>query len=289
MVFISCHLFSVQSNFYHPASHRSNNQIIEYNVLGERCSGTSFVTALLKANFPTIKHSQRFAHKHFFPWFDLTEENELVLSPWRVDEDAFLKDSDINLFVLVVRNHQDWLRSFFLQPFYVPTANKKDGFLHFIKSEWGIDLSILSIDYHKNDRPEGWSFIWPYQLSSQYYDYNVYSDRHFKNIFELRSYKMRNYLQIGFKVKNFILLRYEDVRQDPEGCVQYISTFYNIPRCNPFVPIVKYKGVENIKYEKKTYFSIPVYTQRYIQKHLDCLIEKKLGYTDHSLLIFSEQ
>ena len=274
-----------QANFYHPYTHRSENLITEFNILGERCSGTSFVDALLNANFPTVKRSQRFAHKHFFPWFDLPERNECVLSPWRVDEEAFLKDSENSLFVFVVRNHEDWVRSFFLQPFYVPHVNMKHGFLHFLKSEWTINLTILACDYYKENRPEGWSFTWPYALDTQYYDYNVYLGRNFTNIFELRYYKTLNYLQIGSKVKNFIFLRYEDVREDPEGCVNFISEFYGVPRCALFAPILQYKGVDSspVLFTEKAYEPLPAYIQVFIQRHINYDIEKELGYTSTKL------
>ena len=225
--------------FNHPKNHRSETLVNEYNTLGERCSGTSFVDALIKANFTTVKRSQRFAHKHFFPWFDLPESREFVLPPWKIDENAFLQDSDNNFFVLVVRNHEDWLRSFYFQPFYVPNINKNNGFLHFIANDWKIDLQILARDYYRTLLPEGWTFKWPYELENGYYDSNVYQRRDFKNIFELRSYKMRNYLQIGSKVQNFIVLKYEDVREDPEGCINFISEYFCIPKCEPFVPVIK--------------------------------------------------
>ncbi len=265
--------------FLHPATHRSENTITEFNTLGERCSGTSFVDALLRANFPTIKRSQRFAHKHFFPWFDLTNTHEQVLDPWKIDEKEFLSDSETNLFVFVIRNHQDWLRSFFLQPFYIPPSHLKHGFLHFINCEWEIDLKVLSRDYYKTNLPEGWTFAWPYELSSQYYDSNVYTGKPFANILELRSYKTRNYLQIGSLVKNFILLRYEDVRLDPEGCINFISEFFEIPKRVPFAPILKYKGVESFEvYQQKNYTPLPSYIEVFIEKYHDCELERQLGF-----------
>lgn len=240
----------------------------------------------MRENFTTLLRAQKFAHKHFFPWFDLPESGEYVQSPWKIDEETFLKNSDDILFIFVVRMHEDWLRSFFLEPNYVPKSIKNNSFFHFIHSEWKIDIPVLAGDYYKKDLPKGWTFTWPYPLSDEYYDSNVYAGRHFKNILELRSYKIRNYLQIGSKVKNFVVLRYEDVRDDPEGCVKYISALYGTPHEDSFIPILKHRGINesSVIYKRETLFFIPFYAQVYIEKNLDWEIEKKLGYSNHYLI-----
>lgn len=272
-------LAAAAAPFDHPANHRGTSEITEFNTLGERCSGTSFVDALIRANFPSTKRRQRFAHKHFFPWFDLSDRNEQVMSPWRVDEERFLEGSENNLFVLVVRNCEDWIRSFFLQPFYVPKQNRSRGLLHFINSKWAIDLPVLATDYYKKVLPDGWTFSWPYALDDHYYDFNVYAGRPFANIFELRSYKARNYLQIGSKAEHFVLLRYEDVREDPEGCVNYLSEYYGMAKRIPFAPVLEYKGVKAMgPYEKKEYPPLPDYIQIFMQKYWERDLEERLGF-----------
>lgn len=87
-------------------------------------------------------------------------------------------------------------------------------------------------------------------------------------------------------MKNFVVLRYEDVRDDPEGCIKYISALYSIPHEDPFMPILKHRGINesSVIYKRETLFFIPFYAQVYIEKNLDWETEKRLGYSNHYLI-----
>jgi hypothetical protein len=80
-------------------------------------------------------------------------------------------------------------------------------------------------------------------------------------------------------VKNFILVRYEDLRDNYDIVLNFLKNKFDLKRKNEieYIKILKYKGKQQNLYEKK-----PVtLTQNIIdliKKHIDIEQEKVLGY-----------
>lgn len=52
------------NQFNNKYNHYSNDQIKRFKICGERCSGTTFLTRLIKTNFPGLVEEFGYGHKH---------------------------------------------------------------------------------------------------------------------------------------------------------------------------------------------------------------------------------
>jgi hypothetical protein len=191
-----------------------------FSILGERCSGTTFVEYALLRNFK-LQH-RKFQGKHFF---GNNDDGLLNMDP----------EVDDTLFVYVVRNPIDWIDSFFKRLHHVPPENKRNLY-SFINNEF---YSI---------HEEG-DLINTEMLK----DRNIYTGERYKDIFELRKIK-NDYIMNTFsrKVKNLLILKYEDLRDNYENTLDIIKNKYLLETWNPiYVKIEKYKGTYTALYYKK--------------------------------------
>lgn len=220
-------------------NHFGGKKIERLKICGERCSGTNFVMYLLHANFPDVEQTAllEFGQKHFLWWFgtslDKQKLEKLKYAPNAVD----LSDSQNNLFVVVVRDPYDWLRSFYLCPRCVHRSIYEHGFFHFVSSEWKLTDVYHSLDgqYDEID------------------NYNPWEGRPFINVLEMRKYKLINYLTMSHLVDNYLIVRYEEVDRNPKGFIKYVSDYYNLVKRDVFIPIDTLKG-SHISYVKKSIF-----------------------------------
>ena len=110
-LFLFINLYSV--DFSNEFNHHYSTEIKSFKILGERCSGTNFILQLIYKNildFPEV-FLFHFGHKHFLPWFDFPTDHQKLqaLSYSNCD----LTDSDECLFIFIIRDPYDWIRSFF--------------------------------------------------------------------------------------------------------------------------------------------------------------------------------
>ncbi len=179
-----------------------------------------------------------------------------------------LEEENHCLFLVVVRNPLDWLRSFYLQPHHVDRSVSKQGFSHFLRAEW---------------KPV------PLPTGGPAHDtINPYTMQPFRNVLELRAYKHRNYLALSSKVGNYCIVRYEDISDDPEGFVEYLSNFFDLRPQDEFIPVLDYKGSNTKVYVEKEYFPIAYEDYRFISNYLDSYWEEQVGYSPLSSLAPTE-
>jgi len=250
------------SLFENEYNHFSGNQLKRFKVCGERCSGTNYIMHLLHANFPELKHTQQleFGHKHFLWWFGCTDFKKLIPLKYKINAVDMSGSSDC-LFVGIVRNSYDWLRSFYTIPWEVHRNLCNRGFSHFLKSEWRCRSAhhIFEGSYSEID------------------NFNPWSNRPFKNILELRKYKIKNYLTLGKIVKNFIFVRYEDVRDHPQAFIKFVNKKYRLKNKKKFIPITTHKGT-HVPYAPKKYFAFSQEDLKFISENIDCEMERAAGY-----------
>lgn len=255
--------FKIYGSLFDNEFNHYSSPISKLKVCGERCSGTNYIYYLLHANFPTLEKSQllEYGQKHFLWWVGIPyDANKLRHLKYGL-EACYLTDSDHCLFVVVVRNPYDWLRSFFLEHFHVHKDLLGKGFFHFITSEWKLEEA-----YH--------------ELDGQYSEIdniNPITKNHFKNVLELRSIKNANYIKFGMLVKNFLLVKYEDVVENPELLLNFVSEYYQLNKTQEYHPILNLKG-SHVPYYKKAYFIINQDELVHINQSLDWEMERKLGY-----------
>lgn len=168
----------------------------KYTIYGERCSGTNYLENIININFD-VNITWEYGWKHFFGF-----------------QDNKLKNSDDTLFICIVRNLPDWINSFYRQMHHLPLKYKnniseKEKLNKFLNDEfWSFN------DNNKNRNTN-------YEIME---DRNIYTGKRYKNIYELRSIKIKWMLEdLPNKVKNYIFIRYEDLINDFENTLLKIK------------------------------------------------------------------
>jgi hypothetical protein len=215
-----------------------------FSILGERCSGTIFTEHAISRNFKLeyrdLKTKHTFGH------------TESIFN---------IEDIDDILFIFVVRNPVDWIDSFFKRLHHVPPENKES--IHsFINNEF---YSIHELGSLIN--------------TEIMEDRNINTGERYKNIFELRKVK-NEYLLNVFKnrVKNFAMLRYEDLRDNYENTLDKLKDEFCLEKTNiEYETIIRYKGTYTALYFKKPIL-LPNEVIEEIKSRVDVDQEKELGY-----------
>ncbi|NGX39612.1 MAG: hypothetical protein KR126chlam1_00945 [Chlamydiae bacterium] len=255
------------NEFEHVLNHSSGRKISKIQICGERCSGTNFIEYLLLKNIHNISSTMEFGQKHFLWWYgapiDQKRLENFVYSSY-VSDPYNLTNSEDCLFVVVIRDPYDWLRSFFAQPWHVHRSLLNKGFFHFIRKTWkpADDISITQFK-HIDVVIDG---------------VNPWSGLLFSNVLELRRWKNLNYLKLGTLVDNYVIAKYEDIKNDPEGFVDFVAANYNIEKPDTFFPIKKFKGSAWKKYKEKQYPQISKTDIEFINANIDWDIEGVFGY-----------
>lgn len=161
--------------------------IKKYTIYGERCSGTNYLMNIMDLNFD-VQITWDYGWKHFFGF-----------------QDKLLQTSDDTLFICIVRNPVDWINSFYREKHHLPlkyntTLDDETKLYEFLNAEfWSFDDSNKKYDTSKEIMA----------------DRHIYTKERYKNIFELRHIKLKWLLtELPNKVKNYILIRYEDLIND---------------------------------------------------------------------------
>lgn len=265
---------ALAADFTNPYNHAKKGALERLKVCGERCSGTNYVMYLLHKNFPTLAPTglREFGHKHYLWWLGTEISQKKLQKLGYTLDDITLSNAANCLFVVVVRDPYDWLRSFYLKPYDVHKSVCKKDFHHFVTSRW--------------------------KLTSRYPEdsgkYNIIDNRNpqtqkpFENVLQLRKAKIQNYLQLGARVDNFLFVRYEDVRDNPQGFVDFVATYFSMTKTDTFDPV-------NIVFDtsippnlpqpectapfvQKTYFPIQTPTLEFINRKMDWKLETLIGY-----------
>lgn len=199
-----------------------------YTIYGERCSGTNYLETVISENF-NCNVTWNYGWKHFFGFCN----NE------------YLKNADDVLFVCIVRNPVDWVNSFFREKHHLPLKYKTD----------------LSEEEKLNEflNCEFWSFNDCLTNSIEHngelmYDRNIYTGERYKNIFELRHVKLKYMLDdLPNKVKNYIFIKYEDLRDNFEETIEKLRNKGLEVKNNINYPVNVsfYKKNRQVEYKKK--------------------------------------
>jgi hypothetical protein len=205
--------------------------ILNYTIFGERHSGTNLVKNLHNHYFD-IKLTWEFGWKH---WIGFTPKKTIV-------------DSENTLFVCVVRNPYDWLMALYKNPYHMPVKNYK---------------CINNFFYNE------WYSIYDFLEGEIYEDRNYITNLRYKNIFELRKYKI-NYLRqtVPFLANNYILIRYEDLLKNHYSIIKTISSVFDLK--------IKSHTQYNV-YSKKAYHLSQDILGK-INFNIDWSTEKTIGY-----------
>lgn len=259
ILFMCQWILCIGSDFDNEFNHYSGNPIEQLKICGERCSGTNYVRFLLHANFPHVVAAPwiESGHKHWLWWFGRPLDEEKLQKLRYSPKAVTLSDSENCLFVIVVRSPYDWVRSFYQIPHSVHPDLLGKGFFHFLSSEW------------KASRFEG--------LYEEIDNCNPWTGQPFPNVLRLRKYKIQNYLFASTLVDNYLFVRYEDVRDNPEAFISFVADYYNLKKSERFCTIDNHLGTGRPFVEPK-YTVIHPEELEFINDQLDWLLEGAVGY-----------
>ena len=155
--------------------------ITKVKIFGERCSGTNYLTNLIKENFKVqiIEDKNIYGQKHFFGFHNL-------------------ENSDNTLFICIIRDYHSWLNSLWKEKWHI-SQKQRQSISHF--------LNVQHWSYY--DKKEYSILKYGKEIME---DRNIYTKERYKNIFELRYMKIK-WMQetLPTLVKHSILIRYEDL------------------------------------------------------------------------------
>jgi len=214
----------------------NSHNITNFTVLGERTSGTKYLVDVIKSSF-NLPITWNYGWKHFF-------------------EPKKYQNTDETLFIGIVRDPMQWLGSFFAKPYHVPPVNK-GNWTNFLTNEW------WSIYDERNHGPARGSEIM--------LDRNIHTGERYKNIFEMRATKNKFLLDDMPKlVKYYILIRYEDLLENPNEILEKISKLINKP-----VNVKNITTSNNFRPNKRI---IPEAALAIVNTYLNKEIESRLQY-----------
>lgn len=170
--------------------------IYKITIYGERCSGTTYLQNLMLLNF-NVTLTWEYGWKHFFGF-----QNEL------------LKNSDDTLFICIVRHPINWINSFYRSLHHSPLKYSQlcesDKIYSLLNNEfWSVNDNNPNNahDYHEIME-----------------DRHIYTGNRYNNVFEMRHTKMQFLLEdLPTKVKNYIVVRYEDLLDDLENVMTQLK------------------------------------------------------------------
>lgn len=202
-----------------------------FKIYGERCSGTNFLEHAIKKNFNLKYIPKKFGNKHFFGFNNF-------------------EDSDDVLFIGIVRNPYKWINSLYKNPWHINYETCKN-INNFLNREF--------YSYYPNNKRSNRCLEINYLTKSQLEssnkeilnDRHIYTKKRYKNIFELREVKIKFLLyEMPNKVKNYIFIKYEDLRDNYQDTLIKISNKFNLKINSNIVNINNYKGRSN-KFKEK--------------------------------------
>lgn len=218
--------------------------VLYFTIMGERCSGTNFLENAIEKNFE-IKLVWHYGYKHFFGFYNYDNKNPII------------DDDDEVLFLGITREPISWIDSLYDKKHHIPD-NNISNINNFLNNEF------YSIDDEKNEIMQ---------------DRNYKNGERYKNIFEMRKCKNNYLINHNKRVKNYLLIRYEDLKNNYEVILKFIEDKYKLKRKNKnYVKISSYKGHGGKEYQEKK-ITLDKSSIKHIKNNLNYTQEKILGYS----------
>lgn len=238
---------------------RVESEIKSAMVFGERNSGTNFVDALLRQNIPALANMPNdritergfpYGWKHGFP--------QMISAP------------KSTLAIAVFRHPEAWLGSTHKRPWHAIASLRNLSISEFIRAEW------ISVVNEKNFGVEPGDTRW---LTEMQWERHPLTGERFSNICELRKAKNQGFLSLRKRFANYVFVRYEDVAEDPEKFIYFVSAGFKLGRKRKFVPVEHSRGRPTEgTFVPKTYDPLTDADIEFIWNTLDADQENAMGY-----------
>lgn len=228
-------------------------------VFGERNSGTNHAMELVRRNFPAFADSPgdrigpsgfRYGWKHAFP--------QMLAAPVTT------------LAIGVFREPEAWLRSMHRRPWHADPQLRILPFQAFLRAQWLSRADEPNFGLGEDDPVLGAELQW---------DRHPLTGERFANICALRTAKNAGFLSLPHRFGNCILVRHEDVAEDPEGFLQAISERFGVPRGPDFEPVAARRGRQSEgPFAAGEYEPLDAADRDFLWGQLDPQQEATLGY-----------
>jgi hypothetical protein len=207
-----------------------------FTILGERCSGTNYLQNLLEKNF-NIPYTKEFGDKHF-----------------RIFNQSNYIDSDSCLFVGIIRDAHSWVNSLYETPWHIAPKCLVSKF-DFLNTEFYSCNPVII-----NDKQYHFTIDLETRLpisdvgNRNIHDLNMFTNKKFKNIFECRNIKTKYLIELmQFKVKNYILITYDQIKNNPSEALMCIKEMFNLNFKNSDIKTYKFYKNTKEKFRQKKY------------------------------------
>lgn len=204
--------------------------INQYTIYGERHSGTNFLQNFIDQSF-RLSFTSEYGHKHFFTPFHLESAN----------------NKDNTGFFCIVRNPYDWLVAMYKRPHHCAFSYK--SLIEFITQQWWSREEFLGPEIYE--------------------DRNWNSGERYKNIFELRTNKLKYINEL--KMYNKYIIQFENF-------LNLKTTFYVKQNIVAHFRIPSYEHKIIFKPQKNHFLSLNNDTFAYINDNIDWTTEQNFGY-----------
>ena len=240
----------------------NSQKIRDFQVFGERRSGTNYLSALLSKNL-AITEVTHYGWKHGVPSMPAISPNSLI--------------------VLITRNPMEWAKSFYVNPFDSTDAFRGNlSFEDFVEMEWA-STALPSAQgwekwgHQKIPNTRGQSLLW---------DHHPMTGKKYRDIFEMRSVKHTAWLGLEHRAENFVQVRLEDLQSDAKAVLEQLAAVFELSAVAKFNPVSARLGPPNMFPEtvRKKPTAISTETRNKIKDAVDWGIENKIGYFEETLL-----
>jgi len=173
--------------------YKDPHYVSEFSIYSERHNGTNFLQSSIEQSF-NLKFTSFYGGKH---WMGYADPDKIKYGARNV------------LFFGIVRHPYDWIYAFYNMPHHVPKHIKSNRF-SFLSSEW------YSVNNNKQEIM---------------HDRNFLTNERYKNIFELRSTKIRYLVEtMPLISSNYVLVTYEYFTKYYDKFLQNVSDRYKLIR-----------------------------------------------------------
>ena len=198
-----------------PAARSTGCRIKQFSLLGERCSGTSYLQRLLEANFD-MSNTDDYHHPHFFG----------------IEQaDHPFKQSDCVLFVGVIRDPLEWLDCFYKYQWQLDQWRYTDwhSFLtQPIVSYAEPDMNYTLSELSEAERPAARQAM----LENPIWQDHNFADpelSEWQDVFQLRQVKATFMVDTWPNlVRNYVMVRLEDLQAHKDRFLHTLQLWFNI-------------------------------------------------------------
>ncbi len=225
--------------------------ILDFQVFGERRSGTNYFSALLNDAFE-ITETRAYGWKHGAPVMPCIQDTSLI--------------------AVVVRNPIEWLLSMHARPIEAP-ATEGMTFSDFIRTPW----QAVYKPHALRRREIGIRGFPVARGAGLQYDRHPIEGRLFSNVLEMRVVKMQSHLGFLHRAPNVAVVRYEDLLVDPARVIRGIADSFAL-EVRPEAKLqIRHVGPKTGD-KRLTRADISDSDLRYISDELDQDLERRFQY-----------